>query len=437
MAERFEEAAQSLKNVKKVRIISHYDADGIFSAAILSRSLSRKGIHFHITLAKSLDEAIIGRLNEEVNPAIIICDIGSGEIEKAETLESKVLILDHHQTRKESSQVMQINPHLFDMNGADVLCGSLLCFLFAIAMDEENWNLVPLALAGGIADKQHLGGLKGANAKILEEAVERGEVKVTRGLLLEGKLKNAISSSIEPYFSMDEENLINLLAELNIDPSTKIEDMDPRERGHLTSILTLRLLEQGIRSEAIDNLMGDIYWAEKMNISANSLADDVNACGRMKEEILGIELCYGDKEALSKVKKLRTEYEGKIMTNLRKLKADGSFKKPHIQFFYSDEPRIAGALAGIAMQYFLDQEKATFALVALEKKTKVSCRATKNLVARGLNLAAACRNAASQVGGSGGGHTIASGAFIPKGKEEKFLELADSIIGSQYANHES
>src|SRR5439155_415907 len=43
------------------------------------------------------------------------------------------------------------------------------------------------------------------------------------------------------------------------------------------------------------------------------------------------------------------------------------------------------------------------------------------------------REAASQLGGDGGGHNIASGASIPKGKEEKFLTLVDEIVGRQLA----
>ena len=69
----------------------------------------------------------------------------------------------------------------------------------------------------------------------------------------------------------------------------------------------------------------------------------------------------------------------------------------------------------------------------MERSTKASARATKSLVTKGLDLAVALREAASQLGGDGGGHNIASGASIPKGKEEKFLTLVDEIVGRQLA----
>jgi RecJ-like exonuclease len=37
------------------------------------------------------------------------------------------------------------------------------------------------------------------------------------------------------------------------------------------------------------------------------------------------------------------------------------------------------------------------------------------------------------VGGVGGGHAVASGATIPKGKETEFLAKLDSIVGEQKA----
>jgi single-stranded-DNA-specific exonuclease len=48
-----------------------------------------------------------------------------------------------------------------------------------------------------------------------------------------------------------------------------------------------------------------------------------------------------------------------------------------------------------------------------------------------VDLAVALREAAATVGGQGGGHAVASGATIAKGKEEAFLQKLDEIIGQQ------
>jgi len=50
------------------------------------------------------------------------------------------------------------------------------------------------------------------------------------------------------------------------------------------------------------------------------------------------------------------------------------------------------------------------------------------MVENGINLGEAMRNAAQAIGGEGGGHPVAAGASIPKGKEEEFLKLLDELL---------
>jgi RecJ-like exonuclease len=107
------------------------------------------------------------------------------------------------------------------------------------------------------------------------------------------------------------------------------------------------------------------------------------------------------------------------------------FAKKHIQFFYCEEPSLAGSVAGAGIQFYFDQSRPVFGLSAMERVTKISARGTREQIARGIDLATACREAAESVEGDGGGHNIASGATVPKGKEEKFLGLADEIVGRQ------
>ena len=115
------------------------------------------------------------------------------------------------------------------------------------------------------------------------------------------------------------------------------------------------------------------------------------------------------------------------------MEREGLFTKKHIQFFYCEEPSLAGSVAGAGIQFYFDQSKPVFGLSVMERQTKVSARATRTQIAQGVDLAAACREAAESLEGDGGGHNIAAGATIPKGKEEKFLGLVDEIVGRQRA----
>jgi single-stranded DNA-specific DHH superfamily exonuclease len=119
------------------------------------------------------------------------------------------------------------------------------------------------------------------------------------------------------------------------------------------------------------------------------------------------------------------------MAELHRLEREGPSTKAHIQHFTTASPTLAGSLCGVAMQYIFDQEKPTLALAALGGTIKVSSRGTDYLIAKGLDLAVALREAAGAVGGNGGGHNIAAGATLPEGSEGKFLSLVDEIVGKQ------
>ena len=91
----------------------------------------------------------------------------------------------------------------------------------------------------------------------------------------------------------------------------------------------------------------------------------------------------------------------------------------------------AGAIvSGLGIRYLYTD----LPLVTLNHKDdliKISARGNKPLIARGLDLSVALRKAAEEVGGNGGGHTIASGAAIPPGREDEFLTLLDEILDEQ------
>jgi single-stranded DNA-specific DHH superfamily exonuclease len=91
----------------------------------------------------------------------------------------------------------------------------------------------------------------------------------------------------------------------------------------------------------------------------------------------------------------------------------------------------AGAIvSGLGIRYLYTDRP----LVTLNHKddmVKISARGTRPLISEGLDLSIALRKAAQAVGGAGGGHTIASGASIPPGSEDRFLALLDEIVEEQ------
>ncbi len=437
-----DEFSSSLKHALKVvtsaehvRIVSHYDADGLAAASIISGALARAKKRYHLTISRSLDNAMIESLAKEGNEAILFLDMGSGQIDGLETLDAKVAALDHHKPIRKSRKVVQANPHFFGIDGMGEACASSLSLLTAIMLDPCNWDLSPIAIAGIIGDRQHMGGMKGVNQQILDYAREKGFVETQKGLNLKGaSVADSIADSVDPYFiglSGRRENVLAFLESIRLNPDTPIGALDELYRRKLTSMLSLRLMGQGCRPETVEELVTEIHWIPTMSLSAADLADLLNACGRMEHEGLGVALCLGDKEALEIAGELRRDYNRRILERLMAIESDGVNHMNHIQYFEAPDPSLAGAQCGLAMQYILDQSKPTLALSRVKGSVRVSSRGTKHLVSKGLDLSAALKKASEGVGGSGGGHAVAAGATIPEGREQEFLNAADELVALQ------
>src|SRR2546427_458035 len=208
-----------------------------------------------------------------------------------------------------------------------------------------------------------------------------------------------------------------------------VRDLDAGGRRKLQSILAARLVEQHVAPEALAVLVADRYWIEPDQMYAHDLEAYVNSCDRLGREGLGMAVCLGDREALSRAEKLLDEYTSKVLGYLVSLESKGLFPKKHIQFFYCDDASLAGVVAGTGMLFFFDQERPTLGLSVLDGVTKVSARGTRAHIAAGLDLAVALREAASEVSGDGGGPNNPPRAAVPKRKEERVLSRVDEPLG--------
>jgi len=438
--DRLRKAVDFVEKHTRARVISHYDADGISSAGIVCKALLRGGKDFHATLRRSFDQEFYERLKEEKNDFVIMCDMGSGQIDEMEKLKTDVVILDHHVTKRDSESIVHINPHLFGFDGATQGSASAVSFFFALALDESNWDLCGYALAGAISDRQHVPAFSGLNEIVLKEGVEGKLIGMEKQLTLIGDtLEEGLEKTIFPFFkgiSGRKKSISKLLKKLNLEPSVELKKLDGGVRRNLASYLSVLLLEQGARPETVEELVQDKYLIESLDMYASDLGSLMNACGRTGNLGTGLTLCLGDKEAFEVAQKLRQKYLSGMMKGLVKLEVEGAFEKDHLQFFYADNPSYSGTWAGVGMQYLFNQEKPTIALSVQEKQTRISGRGTHYLVGKGLNLAEAFKVAAGSLEGSGGGHAVASGATIPKGKEDKFLDMVDSIVGGQLVPQE-
>lgn len=421
----------------RIRVISHYDADGITSAAIVCKAIYRAGYNFHATLMRNPFDKGLERVRKESNEIIIFSDMGSGQIETIEKMGCKSIIIDHHQylKKKTSNDVLQINANLCGINGNYEACAATMSYSLAIALDPKNTDLVSLAITGVTGDKQYIGSIRGYNKTVLDEALKNNLLKESIEIKLYGEtLFDALYYSIDPYYtgiSGNEDGIKELFKQLKLKKDVKIENLSENQKKQLQSYLMLKLIKNGCEKNILDTIIRPRYRSDIFDCELERLADLLDSCGKGGNRGLGLEVCMVNKQAFDEAVKLEKEYKQKILDELLRLEKDGFKEEKSFRYFFSKDSSLGGVIGGIASNFILDKEKPLLSLVKKDDEIHISCRGNQYLVSKGLDLGLAMNTAAKKIGGHGGGHKIASGATITSDKEKEFLNLVDSIIVGQ------
>ncbi|UCF12102.1 MAG: DHH family phosphoesterase [Thermoplasmatales archaeon] len=427
----------SLPKSTRIRVVSHYDADGITAAGIICNALYREGYDFHATLMRNPFDKGLERLSKEENELIIFSDMGSGQIETIEKLGCNVIIFDHHQYLKSEvgRNVLQINANLCGIDGNYEASGATLSSLFAKILNVDNEDLSSLALAGVIGDKQHIGGIRGLNKEILVNSLKKGFLKEQMGIKLYGdSIFDALYFSIDPYyksFSGNKDEIERILGRINIDKNQKIEDIDKDKLIRLQSFLLFKLIKAGCQNNILDVAISKRYFSKSLGCELERYADLIDACGKNGYRSLGLSICLGDINAFEEAKSVEKDYKQKILNYLIELEEGKTREAEGMRYFYSDSSSLGGVVAGIAINYILDEKKPLFSIAKKEDEIHVSCRGNQKLVKEGLDLGDAMKKVTSELGAYGGGHKIAAGATITSEKEKEFLEKVDKILVQQ------
>ena len=416
-----ESIARAILHCESMRVISHNDADGITSAALICIALRRAGIPFQATLLNRLDESVLAGLDCPV----VFCDMGSGKPEIVSRVKEDCFVLDHHRPVG-NMDCMHLNPHLFGIDGAFELSAAGTVYSVVRHMGE-NSDLAGLALVGAMGDRQ---AMIGANRTILDEAVSSGAVEVRAGLKMaqDGPVEEVFTSSIEPLLDYvgDRDAVRRFLQELRV--SGHVEGLEKGDLARLCTAITLKLLMQG--SFAADSIVGEVIRL-RHEVVENSLemVQLLNACGNRDVPGLGLQICLRDESVLPEARRMAAEYKDHILREIVLLREKSRAMK-NIRYLKMENGEAGAIVSGLGIRYLYTD----LPLITLNHKddmVKISARGNKPLISQGLDLSVALRKAAGAVGGAGGGHTIASGASIPPGSEDRFLALLDEMVGEQ------
>ncbi len=419
---------------KHTHIISHFDTDGISSAAIMIQALKKIDRSFDVQILKSLEKDFIENLPK--NNIVLLLDLGSGNIENlAQTGIKDIFILDHHQIDKDQSGFKEsiniINPELHKQQK---ISGSGLTYLFCKEFDEENTELAKLAILGMIGDT-----LEREIDNLNHDILNDGDIKRKRGLLIYPStrpLNRALEYCSNPFIpgvTGDTKGVLELLRECGINPDNgrykSLIELDEEEMEKLVTAIMLR------NPKTKNNeIIGDIFLIKIFNKleDARELSAMINACSRMGRPNTAIKFCMELTEAKKNAEAIHAKYKQEIVSALKTIQNQEKEQGEDFVIANAEDrikDTIAGTVASILSNSKVYNPRTIIVILAndtqREEKIKVSSRIVKGESQENeKNVRVVLERVIKELGrGEVGGHKYAAGAIIEKKDRENFINL--------------
>jgi len=315
------------KEQVRIRIINHFDADGICAGGILSQAVLREGLLFRTTTLSNLEIDDVKRIGREKNwDMVIFTDLGSSKANQVNQLLSRpVIILDHHapEQTKNTDDFYHVNPHLHGIDGSYSISGAGVAYLFSRSLSPQNRELSIYAVVGALGDRQdksESGHLTGVNKIIVEDAKKSNLLSDDEDLWFYGYETRDLVRTIQGLNlrGLDRrQRVMNFLQLIQIPTmegkrSRKLSDLSHNEKTQLFSELITRY---DIQPERVFRPVYSLLKEPKNTFlhDGKEFASALNSVGRLKKASVGIALIMGDrKRALSETTALRDEYRKRI-----------------------------------------------------------------------------------------------------------------------------
>lgn len=404
-----------------IQIVSHYDADGISSAAIMVSTLIKLNKDFHLTIVNRIKPKLISELKRRKPKLVIFTDMGSSSLDEIKDLNCDIIIADHHYVEGSVSEnIIHINSKFFDLN----LAGAGVTYLLAREILKDN-SLAPLAIVGTIGDSAYP-----VESKIFETPF----VEVEKGLNLFGRFSRPIHRTLElsdiPGLSGSPSKVIQFLADLGISIQKNgkwrtLSDLTDEEKRKLADAIVKESLkhDEFKKEDIVTDILTLKGFPDELK-DAREFATILNACGRMQDAATGVAVCLKSMKALKAAKGLMKGYKRLIANYLNWVENNPqNIRKTELASYILAGNFIHENLIGVIVS-MLSRDYITplFGLANTEDEIKISARS------RGININKVVTEAAETCGGNGGGHLAAAGATIPAGKEEEFIHACEQIL---------
>lgn len=422
------ERINELSKTKPIKVISHFDTDGITSAAIFARALKRWNKPFSLQIVKGLDEEFIKTLPED--SILIFLDLASNSLDYLKNKNTEIFIFDHHEIVQEIPEnVFMINPIL---DNHEQLSGAGICYLFAKALSYENKDLATLAVIGMVGDT-----LEKDLVKVYSEILNDAETIVRKGLLIYPStrpLDKALEYSASPFIpgvTGSHLGVIELLRDSGISKTGSnykaLYELTKEEMSNLITAVMLRYTGKVIASE----IVGNLYLVKFFNKleDAREFSALLNACSRMDCPKVSLGLCLGNKKDREEAEKIYIEYKQNLVSALKFVAESEKISGKNYTIINAKDnikDTIIGTVASIISHSPVYSEGTIIiALAYNEDKIKVSARIVGK---EGRNVREVLNKVVVPLGGEVGGHPNAAGCLISREQESIFIEELKKVL---------
>ena len=462
MQEQYQQAKEIIENAEDIKIYSHIDCDGICSGAILSTTLDRQNKDHEIEFV-NLDVLDNIDLTHELT---IFSDLGSGQkIDANAKKGQKIIVLDHHPPLRDLDYkdnkeytYLEINPIHHGIDGSYYVCGGGLCYFLAKEFGYTDLSWIGVLSAIGDMQNTKTGHFEGLNEIIQQDAIDGGYLTLVKNdLNIYGRNSRPLFVALS-YFSDVNLPITNnttetmaILEELGIDEKHNrktLNELTMEEKTKLYQKL-VEMISKVVPGKYVKYIpqliIGDSYTFIKED--SNSFLSDgsefstaMNACGRNSEEHVAMEVLKGDRfVALDELEEVSLNHRRNLAKAISKITEEDNtsiIELENLQYFDGDgiKPEIVGTITGMILGYCNWQKPVIGFTQTDENGLKVSLRCSRLLSYDGIHFGNIIREVAHDVGGSGGGHAMACGAYIPVDKKSVFLEQFNTKLNGKLTN---
>ena len=407
---------------KPIKVISHFDTDGITSAAIISKALKREEKNFSVKILKSLDKSQLEQIKEKIkNEVLVFLDLGSSLLNEISSFNNDIFIIDHHELPETvPSNIRIINPHLLDEENVS---SSGLTYLFCKTLNPNNKDLANLAVIGMVGDM-----LDRNLSKLNNHIVEDSDILVKKGPMLYPATRPIhkaleFSSSIYiPGVTGNPKAVIEMLKDIGIERENgEYKSLVEMNDDEISKLVTSILLKTGKSGE---DIIGNLYLLKFFNKleDARELSAMINACSRLGCSETALAFCMDSKKARKDAETIYAEYKQHLVSALNFADSNKIEGKGYVILNAKDRIKdtIIGTVASIlSMSKVYDEGTVVVAMSYDKERIKASAR----IVGRqGRNVREMLGTITQKIGGECGGHPQAAGCLISKEKEIEFLE---------------